>query len=136
MLFMFALSPAIHTIKFILTCPAVNNVLYAVMHLSVSEGPADICPSAEEANESSLAVIDTGQNLIGLNVNQRDAGTGVRHTAGNLHFIMTRQHMVFKRGHGRHKRRFWICVCFWKEIHYQFAMYKGLHTNFIVYNFF
>lgn len=55
-----SLSPAIHTIKFILTCPAVNDVLYAVLRLSVSEGPADICPSAKEANESSLAVIDTG----------------------------------------------------------------------------
>lgn len=41
--------------------------------------------------------------------------------------------MVFKRGHGRHKRCFWICVCCRKEIQYQFAMYKGLHTNYITY---
>jgi len=86
-----------------------NDVLCAVIILSINEGSADIRASAEEANETSLAVIGTGQNLIGLNVNQRDAGVGVCHTAGNLHFIMT-QNVVFERYHEWYKRRLWVCV--------------------------
>lgn len=85
-----------------------NNVLYTVMLLSVDESPADIRPGTEEANESSLAVIDTGQDLTGLFVYQRDAGAGIGHAARDLHLVVTGHDVVIKKVDGWGKRCIWI----------------------------
>lgn len=96
-----------------------NDVLYTVMLLSIDESPADVRPGAEEAHESSLAVVDTGQDLTGLSVNQRDDGAGVGHTARDFHLVVTRQHVVIKKRNGWDERCIWICK--FKEIHSRYT---------------
>lgn len=87
-----------------------NNVFYTVMLLSIDESPTGIRPRTEEANKSSLAVIDIRQDLIGLFVNQRDAGAGIGHKTRDFHLVIIRHHVVIKNVDGWGKWCIWICM--------------------------
>lgn len=86
-----------------------DDVLLALVFLSIYERNADVGAGGKHTQGAPLAVVNTGHRLHGVGINQSHISTGIRHPALDLHLLVLRQDVVAERHRQWHERNIGVC---------------------------